>query len=82
MQRANELREAIANAPVVSGGVEKSITMSMGVAVSECIGVKELEALVKRADAALYVAKDKGRNRVEQAAGSPTKAGLARPRKG
>ena len=82
LQRANELREAIADAPVISGGVEKSITMSLGVAVSECTGVQELEALVNRADAALYVAKDKGRNRVEQAAGSPTKAGPARPRKG
>lgn len=66
MQRANELREAIADAPVVSGGVEKSITMSMGVAVSECVGVKEVETLVNRADAALYAAKDNGRNRVEQ----------------
>lgn len=65
MQRANELRETIANAPVVAGGVERSITMSMGIAVSECIGVKEVEPLVSRADAALYTAKNNGRNRVE-----------------
>jgi diguanylate cyclase (GGDEF)-like protein len=65
MQRANDLRLAIADAPVVSGGVEKAITISMGIAVSECIGVKEVETLVSRADAALYTAKNNGRNRVE-----------------
>ncbi|MGA2005338.1 MAG: diguanylate cyclase [Terriglobales bacterium] len=65
MMRANELREAIAQSSVVFKGVKKSITMSMGVAVSECVGVKELERLVSRADTALYAAKDKGRNRVE-----------------
>ena len=64
-ERANELRQAIASVPVISGGVEKSITMSMGIAVSECIGIKEVEALVSRADSALYMAKRRGRNRVE-----------------
>ena len=65
--RANELREEIAATPVVSGAVEERITMSMGVAVSECIGAKELETLLNRADAALYLAKGNGRNRVENA---------------
>jgi two-component system, cell cycle response regulator len=74
MQRANELRETIANAPVVAGGVERSITMSLGVAVSECIGVKEVEPLVSRADAALYTAKNNGRNRVEYILSSPAEA--------
>jgi two-component system, cell cycle response regulator len=80
-QRANELREAIALAPVASGDVQKSITMSMGVAVSECIGAEEVEALVSRADAALYAAKDKGRNRVEQLVSSPGKAAVKHGRK-
>jgi len=70
MDRANEMRELIAATKVISGGVEKAITMSLGVAASECIGVKEVEALIGRADAALYSAKKKGRNRAEPAAGS------------
>ena len=68
MERANELRELIARTPVVSDGAKKAITMSLGVAVSECLGLKEVEALVRRADTALYSAKKKGRNRVEYAA--------------
>jgi diguanylate cyclase (GGDEF)-like protein len=68
VQRANELRETIAASPVSSGGVEKAITMSMGVAVSECAGVKEVKGLLNRADVALYAAKKNGRNRVEHAA--------------
>lgn len=68
MERANELRELIAATPVISGGVKKAITMSFGIAISECVGVKELEPLVSRADTALYAAKKKGRNRVEHAA--------------
>ena len=63
--RANELREIIAATPIMHGSTGRSITMSMGVAVSECVGVKELEALLGRADAALYAAKANGRNRVE-----------------
>jgi diguanylate cyclase (GGDEF)-like protein len=80
IQRANDLRETIAATPVVSSGIEKPITMSMGVAVSECIGVKELEPLVSRADAALYVAKDKGRNRVEHVASYPRSIDPSRTR--
>lgn len=75
MQRANELREAIASRPIVSGDAERAITMSMGVALSECIGVKEVETLLSRADSALYAAKNKGRNRVEHLATSRGKAG-------
>jgi two-component system, cell cycle response regulator len=65
LARANELRETIAATPIIHGGIERSITMSMGVAVSECAGVKELEELLNRADAALYAAKANGRNRVQ-----------------
>ncbi len=70
VERANELRELVAATDIVSGGVKKAVTMSFGVAISECLGVKEVEALVGRADKALYSAKKKGRNRVECAADS------------
>ncbi len=65
LARANELRELVAATSIVSRGAERSITMSYGVAVSECIGVKEVETLLSRADTALYRAKENGRNRVE-----------------
>jgi two-component system cell cycle response regulator len=63
--RANELREIIGKTPVVCSGEEKSITMSMGVAVSACVGKSEIELLLNQADAGLYAAKEKGRNRIE-----------------
>src|ERR1700722_19008016 len=65
LMRANELREIIANTPVLCSGVERAITMSMGVTVSECTGKDEVEALLNQADASLYLAKEKGRNRIE-----------------
>jgi two-component system cell cycle response regulator len=65
IQRANELRQMISSTPVTSASTEKTISMSMGVAVSECTGAQEIEAMLNRADCALYVAKANGRNRVE-----------------
>ncbi len=65
MLRANELREIIASTPVLCSGAERLITMSMGVAISARDGKNELEALLNQADAGLYAAKEKGRNRVE-----------------
>jgi len=78
LARAVELRDAIASAPVVVGTVEWSITASLGVAVSNGTGAKELEQLLSRADAALYRAKENGRNRVEYQEGSPRKSAKAK----
>lgn len=80
LQRAEELRKGIANQPIACGGVERAITVSMGVALSECMGVKEVESVLARADSALYAAKNKGRNRVEQV--SQAKAGSKGAAKG
>jgi len=63
--RADELRAVIARSPVLCSGEEKLITMSMGVAVSACDKKNEVEVLLKEADAGLYEAKEKGRNRTE-----------------
>ncbi len=65
LERANQLREFVAGKPVVSFGVERAITVSMGVAVSGGSGRADVEALLGQADAGLYAAKEKGRNRVE-----------------
>jgi two-component system, cell cycle response regulator len=77
LRRAGDLRQNIASAPVVSSGVERSITMSMGVAVSDCGGKDELERLLNQADAGLYAAKEKGRNRSEHFAPAAKKRHLA-----
>lgn len=72
--RANELREIIANTPVVCSGEERLITMSMGVAVSRCEGKNEVETLLNQADAGLYQAKENGRNRIEHFTSTAKKA--------
>jgi len=59
---AERLREAIARTPLVIGSVELRLSISLGLA-ERCPG-EDGETLQKRADAALYVAKRQGRNRV------------------
>ena len=62
MVAAERLRRAVESAPGIPGGPEK-VTMSFGMAVFK--GDKTSEAIVERADQALYRAKENGRNRVE-----------------
>jgi len=56
------LREMLAHAPAHSGGTELSITVSAGIACS-CDQDEGLDALLSRADRALYQAKESGRDR-------------------
>lgn len=79
--RANALREVIGGTPVLSAGKEKLITMSMGVAVSACVGKSEIETLLNQADAGLYAAKEKGRNRIEHFTPAAEKTSSQRTRK-
>jgi diguanylate cyclase (GGDEF)-like protein len=81
IQRANELREFIAVAPVACAGDERLITMSMGVAVSTHTGKDEVEVLLNQADAGLYAAKENGRNRIEHFVPPAKKVAVARGRK-
>jgi two-component system, cell cycle response regulator len=65
LQRGNQLREFVVSKPVVSSGVERLITVSMGVAFWVGSGRADAEALLGQADNGLYAAKQNGRNRVE-----------------
>ena len=66
---AERLREAVAATPVPMMDAAMRITVSIGVAQS---GPGEtLESAMQRADAALYTAKDCGRNRVALRPGAP-----------
>jgi two-component system cell cycle response regulator len=61
---AERLRQAVAGGPIDVGGTKLNLTVSVGLAVDgPTIGA---EALIKRADEALYAAKKSGRNRVAE----------------
>ena len=62
---AERLRQTIESTPVETGGVPVSTTGSIGVAAT--VAGESLDDLYQRADRACYLAKDKGRNRVEVA---------------
>jgi len=82
LERANQMREFVASKPVVSSGVDRTITVSMGTAVWTGSGRCNAQALLAQADSCLYAAKQKGRNRVEHANGTGRKAMVARLREG
>jgi len=58
-QRAEELREALATAQVRDGETRIPVTASFGVACGFAVAHEDL---IRRADQALYLAKNKGRN--------------------
>ena len=64
VSRLEEIRAAIANEPVIHGDHQVNVTCSFGVAWLDerC---NSMEASVESADAALYLAKQNGRDRVE-----------------
>lgn len=67
---AERLRHNVETTPVRAGDLSLQITVSIGIAVyfgskARIDGKDVLEQLIKRADAAMYKAKQKGRNRVE-----------------
>ncbi len=66
---AERLRGAVANQRVTTAAGSVDVTVSAGFAVGEPGRGAEPEALIDAADRALYLAKAKGRNRVEHAGG-------------
>jgi two-component system cell cycle response regulator len=65
---ADRLRQRIADTPMaLPDGRALSVTVSIGCAMRDSPDDDSLDALMQRADAALYRAKGAGRNRVEQA---------------
>jgi len=72
---AERLRAAVASASVVTPG--GTVVLSVSIGVAEARPGEALEAAMQRADAALYAAKDGGRDRVRSA---PEAAGPAADR--
>lgn len=63
--RAESLRSLVSDRPITVSSTEVTVTVSLGVTVTLCSSDGNLEEVLQRADAALYEAKAKGRNRVE-----------------
>jgi two-component system cell cycle response regulator len=72
--QAERLRRAIGGEPFPTPAGILDVTCSLGVAWTEPAENLDADLLVHNADAALYLAKNRGRNRVECAAASPVNA--------
>jgi diguanylate cyclase len=63
---AERLRKSISDTIFIGNSSPKPVTVSVGVTTLHA-GETQIDEALKRADAALYAAKDKGRNRVDMA---------------
>jgi hypothetical protein len=70
---ANRVRIAFANTAEAMGVVLGGVTVSAGIAMTGEDDQQDVEALLARADDALYSAKSRGRNRVELAPTPPAR---------
>lgn len=72
---AERLRSAVESSPAVFGPTRIAITVSIGGVQSQAGSAPEVDALLARADEAMYAAKQGGRNRVVWAPLSPDNTG-------
>jgi diguanylate cyclase (GGDEF)-like protein len=70
---ADRIRAAFASSYTSDDGAEDRVSVSVGVASVRADEMVDIETLMSRADEALYVAKARGRNRVEVADGYSTR---------
>jgi diguanylate cyclase (GGDEF)-like protein len=63
---AERIRRTMAESTVEFGGERLRVTLSIGVATSELAEIEDTQALIKRADDALFQAKRGGRNQVRR----------------
>ncbi len=61
---AGRIRRYVANEPIEVGGEKFAVTVSLGVAARLDEGPESIDTLLGRADSALALAKERGRNRV------------------
>lgn len=64
---AERIRDRICSSPFIVDGIEHQISLSLG--CTEAADGDDIAGFVGRADAALYIAKQSGRNRVERSDG-------------
>jgi diguanylate cyclase (GGDEF)-like protein len=64
-RRADQIRRLVGKEVITTSSGTRSVTVSMGVAVTNCTPDLTVEMILQHADAALYRAKKAGRNRVE-----------------
>jgi len=68
---AEAIRQTIANCKITYNDLQLQVTVSIGVAAEVPVAAEHGEALIKRADEQLYLAKAQGRNRIQAAGAAP-----------
>lgn len=77
--QAERLREIVSSQPVNVKDLSIDVTVSVGVATLRDPRPQDLEALLSVADKALYLAKERGRNRVEGECSAPLPSAMTGP---
>jgi diguanylate cyclase (GGDEF)-like protein len=76
---AEKLRLAVGEQRFRTEGSSFSVTVSIGASILEPWGPEDLDALITRADTAMYVSKANGRNRVTMSRANAVRPGFGEP---